>query len=402
MPHRSDTSPGRADTSPDRRDTSLDGEHSPAVVAATSARIEHLTCRVLTIPTDAPEADGTIAWDSTTMVLVAARSGEKTGIGWTYGPSACAAIIRGLYAPLVVGSDAMSVPRTWGRLVKASRNDTRPGVVGYALSAVDTALWDLKARLLGVSLADLFGRVRDDVPVYGSGGFTTYDDARTAEQLAHWAIEQRIPRVKIKIGESWGNRMERDVHRIQLARKVIGEDTQLFVDANGGYTAKQAIRLMRDVRDARVTWFEEPVSSDDLHGLALVRGMVEADVAAGEYGSDVGYFERMCAAGAVDCLQVDATRAGGYTAWLQAIGVAAGHGLQVSGHCAPNVHAPVAAATANLRHLEWFHDHVRIEAMLFEGALDPTGGAITPDPLRPGNGLTLREDVAAHYDAEGA
>lgn len=371
-------------------------EHRSAV---SSARVERLECRVLTIPTDAPEADGTIAWDKTTMVLVTARSGDTTGLGWTYGPPACADIVSGLFRPLVVGTDAMSVPGTWGELVRAGRNDSRPGVVGYALSAVDTALWDLKARLLELSLADLFGRVRDDVPVYGSGGFTTYDDERTTEQLTHWAIEQRIPRVKIKIAESWGTQVDRDKHRIRLARKVIGDDTQLFVDANGGYTAKQAVRVLHDVADARVTWFEEPVSSEDLTGLALVRGLIEADVAAGEYGSDIAYFERMCAAGAVDCLQVDATRAGGYTAWLQAVGIAAGHGLQVSGHCAPHLHAPVAAATQNLRHLEWFHDHVRIESMLFEGTLDPTGGTITPDRARLGNGLTLREDVAHQYEA---
>jgi L-alanine-DL-glutamate epimerase-like enolase superfamily enzyme len=360
--------------------------------------VEQVECRVLTIPTDAPEADGTIAWDTTTMVLVTALSGETTGLGWTYGPPACADLVEHLFTPLVVGSEAMAVAGTWGRLVRAARNDSRPGVVGYAISAVDTALWDLKARLLGLPLVDLFGAARDAVPVYGSGGFTTYYDDRTTEQLSHWAIEQRIPRVKIKIGESWGSRVDRDLHRIRRARKVIGDDAALFVDANGGYTAKQAVRLMRDVAEERVTWFEEPVSSDDLMGLALIRNMVDADVAAGEYGSDVQYFERMCAAGAVDCLQVDATRAGGYTAWLQGAAVAAAHGLQVSGHCAPHLHAPVAAATENLRHLEWFHDHVRIETMLFDGTLDPTGGTISPDWSRPGNGLVLREDVAAQYE----
>jgi L-alanine-DL-glutamate epimerase-like enolase superfamily enzyme len=395
--HREFTSSDREFTSSDREFTSSDRECTSGV---STSRVEHLDCRVLTIPTDAPEADGTIAWDKTTMVLVTARSGETTGLGWTYGPSACASMITGLFSSLVVGTNAMSVPRTWGELVRASRNDSRPGVVGYAISAVDTALWDLKARLLGLPLVDLFGAVRDDVPVYGSGGFTTYDDARTTEQMTHWAIEQRIPRVKIKIGESWGTCVDRDMQRIRLVRKVIGDDTALFVDANGGYTAKQAVRLMRDVNDARVSWFEEPVSSDDLKGLALIRSMVDADVAAGEYGSDVQYFEQMCAAGAVDCLQVDATRAGGYTAWLQSAAVAAGHGLQVSGHCAPHLHAPVAAATQNLRHLEWFHDHVRIETMLFDGTLDPTGGTITPDRSRTGNGLTLREDVAAEYETD--
>jgi L-alanine-DL-glutamate epimerase-like enolase superfamily enzyme len=363
----------------------------------TTGAVEALTARAFTVPTDAPEADGTAQWSSTTMVLVQARCGDVVGTGWTYGPAACAGLVEGLLAGVVEGRDVMSVPGSWQAMVRAARNATRAGAVGYAISAVDVALWDLKARVLGISLLDLFGAAREDVPVYGSGGFTTYDDERTAEQLGHWVHAQAIPRVKIKVGESKGAAEGRDVHRIRLAREVIGPGAELFVDANGGYSAKQAVRVMHEVADAHVHWLEEPVSSDDLAGLAEVRGLVDAEVAAGEYGTDVVYFERMCAAGAVDCLQVDATRAGGYTAWSRASAVALAHGLEVSGHCAPNLHAHVAAATGNLRHLEWFHDHVRIESMFFEGALDPDGGTITPHRGRPGHGLVLDEDAAAEF-----
>jgi L-alanine-DL-glutamate epimerase-like enolase superfamily enzyme len=360
--------------------------------------VDAVTARAYTVPTDAPEADGTVAWSSTTMVLVQAHSGDTVGTGWTYGPAACAGLVTDLLAGTVVGRDAMAVPGSWSAMVAQVRNSTRAGAAGYAISAVDVALWDLKARLLGISLADLLGPVRERVPVYGSGGFTTYDDHRTTEQLGGWVDGQDIPRVKIKIAESHGTQVQRDLHRIALARRVIGPEAELYVDANGGYGAKQAVRVMHDAAPAQVRWLEEPVSSDDLDGLALVRSRVDADVAAGEYGSDVYYFRRMCAAGAVDCLQVDATRAGGYTAWLRAATVAASHGLEVSGHCAPNLHAHVAAATPDLRHLEWFHDHVRIESMLFEGALDPKGGTVTPDLRAPGHGLELREDVAKEYE----
>ncbi|HET6626056.1 MAG TPA: enolase C-terminal domain-like protein [Nocardioidaceae bacterium] len=359
--------------------------------------VEAVTARAYTVPTDAPEADGTATWSSTTMVLVHARCGDVVGTGWTYGPAACVPIVEQVLADRVVGTDPMCVPKTWLAMVQGARNDTPAGAVGYAISAVDVALWDLKARLLGLSLADLFGAARDDVPVYGSGGFTTYDDHRTVAQLSHWVHEQQIPRVKIKIGESHGTAEDRDVHRIRLARHAIGPDAELFVDANGGYTAKQAVRVMRRVDDLDVHWFEEPVSSQDLAGLSEVRDLVDADVAAGEYGTDVVYFGRMCAARAVDCLQVDATRAGGYTAWFQAASVAAAHGLEVSGHCAPNLHAAAALGTLNLRHLEWFHDHARIESMFFDGALDPAGGTLTPDRSRSGHGLVLDEDAAAEY-----
>ena len=144
-------------------------------------------------------------------------------------------------------------------------------------------------------------------------------------------------------------------------------------------------------------WFEEPVSSDDLDGLREVRDRGPADVAAGEYGYDLSYFRRMCAAGAVDCLQADVSRCGGITEWLRAAAVAAAHGLQISGHCAPHLHAHVAAAVPNLRHLEWFHDHVRIESMLFDGALDPAGGVIRPAPAAPGLGLVFRDADAKPY-----
>jgi len=216
------------------------------------------------------------------------------------------------------------------------RNAGRPGAVGYAISAVDVALWDLKARLLDLPLHRLLGAVREQVPVYGSGGFTTYDEAQLHEQLTHWVDEQQIPRVKIKIGESWGGDAVRDLRRMTQARRIIGADVELFVDANGGYGRKQAIRVMHAAADLDVRWFEEPVSSDDLDGLREVRDAVWPDVTAGEYGYDVYYFRRMCAAGAVDCLQADVSRCGGITEWLRVSAIAASFGLQVSSHCGPS------------------------------------------------------------------
>ncbi|MDN5764717.1 MAG: mandelate racemase [Humibacillus sp.] len=369
----------------------------PTSNTVTDARIESLEVSAYTVPTDAPEADGTISWDSTTMVLVRARSGSTEGVGWTYGPAACSTLITDKLAGLVKRRDAMDIPGASQAMIRAVRNAGRPGIAGYAISAVDVALWDLKARLLDLPLHHLIGAVDTRVPVYGSGGFTTYDQRQLQHQLGHWALEEGIPRVKIKIGESWGADPARDLDRMRQARTIIGDDTELFVDANGGYTRKQAIRMMAAAADLDVSWFEEPVSSDDLDGLREVRGGVSADVTAGEYGYDLYYFRRMCAAGAVDCLQADVSRCGGITEFIRVAAVAASFGLQVSGHCGPHLHAHVAAATPNLRHLEWFHDHVRIESMFFDGTLDPTGGTITPRSDSPGNGLTFKATDAEHY-----
>jgi L-alanine-DL-glutamate epimerase-like enolase superfamily enzyme len=359
--------------------------------------IESVAAEVYTVPTDAPEGDGTLTWDSTTLVLARVQAGGTEGLGWTYGAPACAAVITGLLAGVVRGRAALDVPGHHEAMVRAVRNVTRPGVAGYAISAVDVALHDLKARLLGLPLHRLLGAVRDRVPVYGSGGFTPYDAGQLRDQLSGWASGQGIPRVKIKIGESRGADPARDLDRMRQARAVVGDDVELFVDANGGYGRKQAIRIMNAASDLDVRWFEEPVSSDDLDGLREVRDGVPADVTAGEYGWDLYYFRRMCAAGAVDCLQADVSRCGGITEWLRVAAVAASYGLQLSGHCAPHLHAHAAAAVPNLRHLEWFHDHVRIESLLFDGTLDPSGGVIKPDPEAPGLGLAFKAADATGY-----
>lgn len=360
--------------------------------------IERIDVSAYRIPTDAPEADGTLAWDQTGMVLVEASAQGVTGIGWTYGDPAGAAVAGGKLADTVTGRNAMDVGGSFEAMVRAVRNDGRPGMVSMAISAIDTALWDLKARLLDLPLCHLLGAVRAEVPVYGSGGFTTYDENQLTEQLLRWVNEQALPRVKIKIGESWGTRVDRDLRRIERTREVIGDEVELYVDANGAYSRKQAIRVADATLDLGVLWYEEPVSSDHLQGLSQVRHAVTPDVAAGEYGYDLFYFKRMFDAEAVDCAQIDVTRCGGITEWRRIAALAHSYGLDVSGHCAPALHVHVAAATHNFRHLEWFHDHERIEAMFFDGVHDPAGGSVRPvEAEAAGNGLSFRRADAQPY-----
>ncbi|MEU3363954.1 enolase C-terminal domain-like protein [Streptomyces pseudogriseolus] len=359
--------------------------------------VERLAVSVYRIPTDLPGGDATLTWDATTLVLVEATAAGVTGLGFTYGSPATAPVVRQELADLVVGHDAFDVPAAGDRMSRALRNTGRPGIGAGAVSAVDTALWDLKARLLDLPLVRLLGAARKEIAVYGSGGLTTYDDTRLEEQLRGWT-EQGVGRVKIKVAESWGRREARDLHRTVLARRTVGDTAELYVDANGGYTRKQAVRMAAALADLGVIWLEEPVSSDDLTGLREVREAVAPDVAAGEYGYDLPYFARMAASGAVDCLQADVTRCGGITVWLRAAAVAEGLGLHISGHCAPHLHAHVAAAVPNTRHLEWFHDHVRIENMMFHGTLDPRGGTVSPGASgEPGHGLTLDRAAADRY-----
>jgi L-alanine-DL-glutamate epimerase-like enolase superfamily enzyme len=369
----------------------------PPCVNDSSAKVEAVSVHVYTVPTGSPEADGTIAWNSTTMVLVELRAGSNTGIGYTYSDGAAAGLIRGKLAACIEGHDAMDPPGAWRKMTRAVRNMGRDGLAATAISAVDVALWDLKARLLRLPLALLLGRAREAVPIYGSGGFTSYSDQQLQAQLAGWVERDGCQWVKMKVGTE----PERDPHRAAVAKQAIGERT-LFVDANGAYTPRQALGLAEIfAAEQDVRWFEEPVSSDDIAGMRYVRSRMPAgmELAAGEYGYDTDYFRRMLGAHAVDVQQADATRCGGVTGFLLAAALCEAHHVDLSGHCAPALHLHLACAAPRLRHLEWFHDHVRIEQMLFDGAPVPANGTIRPDLSRPGLGLDIkRQDAAAFSD----
>jgi L-alanine-DL-glutamate epimerase-like enolase superfamily enzyme len=349
--------------------------------------IEGVSARAFRFSTDAPEADGTIAWDATTMVVVEIDAGGMRGLGYSYAHSAAVELVNDLLGKLAVGCDSSAVPLLWAKMVGAVRNIGWRGVASCAISAVDVALWDLKAKLLGVPLATLFGIERARAPIYGSGGFTSYSKDRLCEQLSDWVRRDGCRFVKMKVGSDPDN----DLKRVAAVRDAIG-DAALFVDANGAYSRKQALSFAQRFDECEVSWFEEPVSSDDLEGLRLMRDRAPAgmDIAAGEYGYEPFYFRRMLEAGAVDVLQADATRCGGYTGFLRAAALADAFGIPLSSHCAPALHLPVCCAAPRLRHMEWFHDHVRIERAVFDGAPVPRDGAIEPDLERAGHGLAFK------------
>ncbi|WP_104202427.1 enolase C-terminal domain-like protein [Billgrantia saliphila] len=355
--------------------------------------IEALWVSVYCVPTDAPEEDGTLAWEDTTLILVELAAGGETGIGYTYAHQACATLIEDKLAALILGHDAFDVRAAWLGMVGAIRNLGRPGLASMAIAATDVAMWDLKARLLDVPLVSLLGAVRQTVPVYGSGGFTSYPDERLQRQLADW-VASGMSRVKMKIGRD----ARRDRERIRLAREAIGAEAELFVDANGAYTRKQALAMAEVFPRYGVSWYEEPVSSDDLEGLRMLRDRLPAEVAAGEYGFDVPYFRRMLAAQAVDVLQADITRCAGLSGFLDAAVLCDAFQVPLSTHTAPALHLHAGCCAPSVRHLEYFHDHARIESLFFDGAVAPGAtGEMEPDLARPGLGLEFKADEARRY-----
>jgi L-alanine-DL-glutamate epimerase-like enolase superfamily enzyme len=341
---------------------------------------------VYRFPTPQPEADGTLQWDATTAVVVTLAAEGCTGTGWTYSSRAAATVVDDELAKHIVGANVLDVSAGWSAMRRAARNLGTRGLVMQAISAVDVAWWDLKARVLDAALGDLLGRCRNAVPVYGSGGFTTLTDAELAEQVDMW-MEAGCGAAKIKIGEADGSRPERDLHRTRRLRELADPDTDLMVDANGGYTVGQARRVGAALDDLGVVWFEEPVSSDDPSGLSTVRHALRCDVAAGEYAATPDDVTALLPV--VDCLQLDATRCGGYTGWLRGAALAQTAHLEVSAHCAPSLHAVVAAAVPHLRHVEWFVDHARLEPKLLDGIPEVRAGSLHPRADGPGHGMTV-------------
>lgn len=362
-------------------------------VSAGTALIDEVEVSAYRIPTDGPEADGTMDWDSTTLVVVELQAGDERGLGFGYADRATACLIGDTLANELRGGDALAIPAIRSHLGRSVRNLGRPGIAAMAISIVDIALWDLKSRLLGLALVDLLGTARRAVPIYGSGGFTNYPDERLCRQLAGW-VEAGISSVKMKIGRDAAG----DLRRVAAVRRAIGE-ADLFVDANGGYSRKLAASQARRFTEKNVCWFEEPVSSDDLEGLRLLRDVAPPgmDIAAGEYGYEPFDFRRLLDGQAVDVLQADATRCGGVSGFLAVASQCIARPLPLSAHTAPSIHAHLGCACPEVAHVEYFHDHARIERMLFDGCLAPHNGTLEPDRSRPGLGLEFKKPDAERW-----
>ena len=356
--------------------------------------IENVKVSAYEIPTEGPESDGTIKWDSTTMVLVELTAGAKTGIGYSYTDVSSAFYIEKHLKKMVIGEDAMQIPFLLKKMIESVRNNGNCGVTAMAISAIDNALWDLKAKILDLPLVLLLGKVRDDFWIYGSGGFTSYSIEKLQKQLGGWA-DEGIRQVKMKIGRE----PSKDLERVSKAREAIGKNCELFVDANGAYSAKQALYLADKFAALDVRWFEEPVPASDLNGLHFIRNHApdRMNIAAGEYGYNLTYFEQMLDAGAVDVLQADATRCGGISVFLKAGNTCEAQQLPFSSHCAPSLHLHPGLSLAPFYTAEYFFDHVRIENMLFDGTVRPVDGALHADLSRPGIGLELKRKDAEKY-----
>ena len=353
----------------------------------------------LTIPTDRPESDGTAKWDSTTIVIVELTAGLVTGLGYTYGNVGAAQVAQELAEQEILQKDPFDIPSLHSALDRKVRNWGRPGMVSNAISAIDICLWDLKARMLGLPLVTLLGKVRDVIQGYGSGGFTSYNEKELIQQLTGWA-EDGFRCVKMKVGRHPGQ----DVPRAAAVQKELNGRAQLYVDANGAYDRQQALHKSQQFGDLGVTWMEEPVTSDDRIGLRLVleRAPRLMKIAAGEYIYVLDDAKELIQAECVSVLQTDVTRCGGISNFLKVGDLCETFHLPYSAHTAPSLHTSLCCSVPAAMNLEYFHDHARIEDLIFDGAIRPRKGNLRPDLSRPGLGLELKRADAEKFQTFSA
>ena len=319
-------------------------------------------------------------------------------------------VIENDLRPLLVGEDPSFIPRLWEKCYSGTRwpsalerghpqpRPDRRGITIEALSGVDVALWDLRGKALDEPVYKLLGAVRSSIPGYASG-WEPGDEAGTPKHF-----DQAFEAVKVRLVGEAGFSLDNAVERVATARERLGEEATVMVDAHASLDAATARRLAHRLEPYDVAWFEEPVSPDDLDGMAAVRRSTDIPIAAGERAFTRFDVRDLIAAEAVDVVQPDVARAGGLTECLRIASLASAHGLRATPHgwgdgvtYAASIH--LAMATPNCRRLEVSQGHLPLSVDLFEEDFDIQNGRVHA-PDRPGLGFTLRDDLEAAFPYE--
>ncbi len=310
------------------------------------------------------------------------------GLGTSAGSTAVQAVVEDSLKGVLIGEDPFNIEKLWDLMFWTVRGVGRKGIAFCAISALDIALWDLKAKALDLPLYRLLGPYTDTVPVYGSGGWTNFSESElVAEQVGY--VERGFPRVKMKVGKDFGMSEDEDVKRLAAVRKAVGDDVEIYVDANNGYYAKQAIRMSQIFEQFDVKWFEEPVLADDIEGLAMVSQSTTIPVATGEHEYTKFGFKDLIARGGADIVQPDIGRVGGVTEWMKVAHIAHAFNLPVAPHAYQLIHLHVACATPNLKVVEYLGVSDQSDRVWYTEFPEPVNGMWSPYSDRPGLGLEL-------------
>ena len=367
-------------------------------------KITDITTTILHDPQRRAIRDSTIVGayeDGATSIFIRIKTDEGIegfGIADPRPAHAIRVIVERELKELLIGQDPFNIEKIWNEMFWKIRNYGRKGVAIQALSATDVGLWDLKAKALGVPLYRLLNPMYDSVPVYGSGGWTNMTEEELIEEATGF-VEQGFSKVKMKVGMNFGQEEREDIKRLAAVRKAVGDDIEIYVDANMGYNVKQAIRMTRIFEEYNVGWLEEPVLADNIEGLAEVTRASDIPIATGENEYTRHGFKELIAKRGADIIQPDVARVGGVTEWMKVAALADSFGLQIAPHGIPEVHLHLCMAIANLKVVEYFDGGWGSVGManFFTEIPLPVNGMWTPFPDKPGLGFELDPDAVVKY-----
>ncbi|MDB5853959.1 MAG: O-succinylbenzoate synthase [Herminiimonas sp.] len=288
-------------------------------------------------------------------------------------------------APNLLGEDASDIGRLWDKLCWAGASVGRSGLATQAIGAFDVALWDLKARRAGLSLAKLLGAYRDSVPCYNTSGGFLHTPTEQLVINAAASIERGIGGIKLKVGQPDRNL---DVRRLEAVRKHLGDSVPIMVDANQQWDRPTAQRMCRIFETFNLVWIEEPLDAYDHEGHAALALQFDTPIATGEMLTSAAEHGDLIRHRAADYLMPDAPRVGGITPFLKIAAQADEAGLLIAPHFAMELHIHLAAAYPRegwVEHFDWLEP-------LFNERIDIRGGRMLV-PTRPGLGLTLSEQA---------
>jgi len=318
-----------------------------------------------------------------------------SGLGFSYatrggGPAQFAHAVE--IAPALIGEDPNDIQRLWTKLAWAGASVGRSGVATQAIAAIDTALWDIKARRAGLSLAKLLGSHRDTLPCYNSSGGYLHTPIGEVLDRATASLERGIGGLKLKVGQPDGRE---DIRRVRALRDHVGAGVPIMVDANQQWDRATAWRMVRALDEFDLTWIEEPLDAYDVEGHGRLSREFDTPIATGEMLTNVDEYWSYLRDQAVDILQPDAPRVGGVTPFLATATLADRAGIAIAPHFVMELHVHLAAALAApawVEHFEWLEP-------LFEERITIADGRMVV-PTGPGLGLTLTGQARAWATAE--
>jgi len=363
-------------------------------------RIKKIDVHLVSTPISAGYTDATrkVEMIGYTVVRITTDQGLE-GIGVTYhevGGEATRELILRNMAPKLIDRDPLETEAIWQEIFHYLRGVGRKGLMYGALSAVDTALWDLKGKIVGLPLYKLLGGNRTSIPVYASGGWTSFSDEQLVDEMKSM-VARGYRMVKFKVGVEGGSNIRRDVERVRKVREAVGPDIGLLVDANNCFDAATAVQLANRIREYDIVLFEEPVFADDIPGLARFKRGTDIPLGTGEHEYTKFGVRDLLMHDAVDVVQVDVARVGGYTELLKAAALAQAWNVKLAPHAMENIHLNLAGAVPNFLFLERLIMFEDITARTFKNAPVPVNGFMEI-PALPGLGLELDMDFIREAD----